>query len=78
MADSPPRLCDQVALRIEEAASLVGLSERSFRDHVLADPDCPRFYAGKSIRLPRRLFEKYIEKRASADTSHESSNLGQT
>ena len=68
MADSSPRLCDRVALRIEEAALLVGLSERSFRDHVLADPDCPRFYAGKSIRIPRRLFEQYVEKLADPDT----------
>lgn len=70
MADQS-RLGDRVALRIGEAAALVGLSERSFRDHVLSDPDCPRFYAGKSIRLPRRLFERYIEKLASADTTPE-------
>ena len=52
---------ERIALRVEEAAALVGLSERSFRDHFLSDPACPRFYAGKSVRLPLRLLEEYIE-----------------
>ncbi len=55
---------ERLALRIEEAAVLVGLSERSFRDHLLADPSCPRVYIGKSVRIPRRLFAEYLEKRA--------------
>lgn len=58
---------ERLALRIEEAAELVGLSERSFRDHLLADPGCPRIYIGKSVRIPRRLFAEYLESRARAD-----------
>ena len=65
---TPLPLSERVALRIEEAAQLVGLSPRSFRDHLLADPKCPRFFCGKSVRIPRRLFERYIEERAHADT----------
>ena len=60
-------IADRLALRIEEAAELVGLSERSFRDHVLADPSCPRVYIGKSVRIPRRLFAEYLEKRAEGE-----------
>ena len=61
-------LSERLGLRIEEAAQLVGLSTRAFRDHILADPKCPRFFCGRSLRIPRRLFERYIEQRALADT----------
>ena len=71
MADSSPPLRDRVALRIEEAAELIGLSVRCFRDHVLSDPDCPRFYAGTSVRIPCGGFKQYIEKRASADATND-------
>ena len=64
-------LSERTALRIEEAAALVGLSERAFRDHILSDPACPRFFAGKSVRLPRRLFEAYIEARSCRDSGIE-------
>ena len=61
-------LSERVALTIAEAAQLVSMSERGFRDHYLADPKCPRLYAGRSVRIPRRLFERYIEQRALTDT----------
>ena len=64
-------LPERIALRVEEAAALVGLSQRSFRDHFLSDPACPRFYAGRSVRLPRQLLEKYIEARAASDSGVE-------
>jgi hypothetical protein len=61
---------ERVALRIEEAAALVGLSERSFRDHMLADPSCPRVYIGKSVRIPRRLFVEYLERQAAREDAN--------
>ena len=64
-------LDERTALRIDEAAALVGLSERGFRDHILSDPACPRFYAGRSVRLPRRLFEAYIESLSGMDSGVE-------
>jgi hypothetical protein len=58
---SEERLClaDRIGLRIEEAAAALGLSERAFRDHIL--PRCPKMYAGRSIVIPKRLFEQFIE-----------------
>jgi hypothetical protein len=65
-------LSERVALRIDEAAASVGLSERSFRDHFLADPACPRIYSGKRVLIPRRLFEQYVEKRVEAEPEPDS------
>ena len=58
----PLRLDDRLALRIEEAAEVIGLSERAFREHIL--PHCPKFYAGRAVVIPRRLFQKFIEELA--------------
>ena len=55
-------LREKVALTVEEAAELIGVSERSFRDHLLIH--CPKFYVGRNVRIPRRLFEKYVEELA--------------
>ncbi len=72
-ANSPP-LWSRTALRIDEAASMLGLSEGAFREHVL--PGCPKFFAGKAVLIPREPFERYIgelgeseglERRISAD-----------
>ncbi len=52
-------LADRVGLRIEDAAAAIGLSERAFREHVL--PRCPKFYAGRSVVIPKRAFEQFIE-----------------
>ena len=52
-------LSERLAYRIEEAAQLVGLSPRAFRDHLL--PTCPKLYAGRAIVIPRRLFEAFLE-----------------
>ena len=62
-------LQSRLALRPREAAFLIGISERCFRDHILSDPDCPRIFIGTNIRLPYRLFQLYLEKRASKETS---------
>ena len=52
----------KVALTVEEAAALIGVSERSFRDHLLIH--CPKLYVGRSVRIPRRLFENFVEELA--------------
>ncbi len=52
-------LADRVALRIEEAASSIGLSERAFREHIL--PRCPKVYAGRAVVIPTRPFVAFIE-----------------
>ena len=57
----PPPLTERIGLRIEEAAAMIGVSERAFRTHVLSDPRCPRVYVGTAVVLPRRRFEQYLE-----------------
>ena len=52
-------LTDRVALRIEEAAACIGLSERAFREHLL--PRCPKLYAGRAVVIPTRPFVAFIE-----------------
>ena len=53
------RLTDRLALRPAEAAELIGLSEGAFRTHLMHR--CPKFYAGRSVRIPLRLFEQFLE-----------------
>ena len=65
MPDAPLCLRDRIALSIEEAAKTIGLSERAFREHLL--PQCPKIYAGRSVVIPRRLFEKFLEELALDD-----------
>ena len=60
-----PGLADRVGLRIEEAAAALGLSERAFRDHIL--PGCPKVYAGRSVVIPKRLFEQHLERLAKGE-----------
>lgn len=55
---------DRIALTICEAAELVGLSENAFRAHLFER--CPKFYAGRAVRIPRRLFEEFVEQLARA------------
>jgi hypothetical protein len=62
MADNPLCLCDRIALRVPEAAAMVGLSEGAFREHLL--PHCPKLYAGRALVIPRRPFEDWLERRA--------------
>lgn len=40
-------------------ATLVGLSDKCFREHLL--PHCPKFYVGRRVLIPRRAFERFIE-----------------
>ena len=65
MADEPLQLRDRIALRPKEAAESIGLSERAFREHIL--PRCPKLYAGRSVLIPQRLFEEYLESLATAE-----------
>ena len=58
-------LSERVALRIDEAAELLGISEGAFRDHLLAD--CPKLYVGRAVLIPRLLFAEYIERLALAE-----------
>ena len=53
---------DRLALRPEEAAAAVGLSEGAFRRYLL--PRCPKWYAGRSVRIPRQAFERFVEELA--------------
>ena len=59
MPDRPENPAHRLALRIEEAAELLGLSEGAFRQHLL--PDCPKFFAGRSVRIPLSLLRVFIE-----------------
>ncbi len=62
---APLRLADRRALSIAEAAQMVGMSEGAFRSHLL--PRCPKFYAGRSVRIPLRLFERFLEELATEE-----------
>ena len=59
MPEGEHDLTQRVGLRIEEAAAALGLSERTFREHIL--PNCPKLYAGRSVVIPLRAFENHIE-----------------
>ena len=74
MADNPLCLRDRIALRIEEAAETLGLSERAFREHLL--PLCPKVYAGRSVVIPRRLFEQFLEQLALAEKQQTEETAG--
>lgn len=66
-AEHQLRLQERAALRIEEAAALVGLSERAFRDHLL--PFCPKFRVGRSVRIPVRRFLEFVENLPDGDAA---------
>lgn len=65
MSDASLCLGDRLALRIEEAAEAIGLSERAFREHLL--PRCPKLYAGRSVVIPKVLFERFLEELATEE-----------
>lgn len=65
MSERTPRR--RLALTISEAAEAVGLSEGAFRAHLLAR--CPKWYAGRSVRIPCRGFELFVEGLAERETS---------
>ena len=58
----PLDLTTRIALRIDEAAATMGLSEGAFREHIL--PACPKLYAGRAVVIPKRLFEHWVEQLA--------------
>ena len=51
-------LTTRIALRIDEAAATMGLSEGAFREHIL--PGCPKLYAGRAVLIPRDLLVRFI------------------
>ena len=51
-----------LAVTVGEAAGLLGLSENTFRQHLF--PRCPKIHAGKSVRIPLRLLQEFIEEMA--------------
>ena len=53
-----PAPTQRLALTIPEAAASLGISETAFRDHLFAG--CPKFHAGRAVRVPLRRFEKYV------------------
>ena len=59
-------LSDRLALRVGEAAALLGLSETAFRDHLLAR--CPRFNAGRVVLIPVRTLEEFVESLAAEES----------
>ncbi len=65
MPEGEPDLTQRVGLRIEEAAAALGLSERTFRDHIL--PACPKFYVGRAVVIPVRAFERFVEELANEE-----------
>ena len=52
-------LSERIALTIEEAAALIGVSENTFRAYIY--PHCPKLWVGRRVLIPRRRFEKFIE-----------------
>ena len=53
---SPPT--PRLALTVSEAAESLGMSATAFRDHLYAA--CPKFFAGRSVRIPLKAFEEYV------------------
>ena len=56
-----------LAFTILEAAAAVGLSEGAFRAHLL--PRCPKWYAGRSVRIPCQAFQRFVEALADEENS---------
>ena len=59
---NPVNPSERLALDVEQAAALVGLSTRAFREYLL--PRCPKFYVGRRILIPRRPFERFVDELA--------------
>ena len=55
----------RIALTVGEAAGMLGMSETAFRDHLYAA--CPKFHAGRGVRIPLRPFEDYVLALADAE-----------
>ncbi len=62
----PPLGLSLLAVTVSEAAALLGLSEGAFRTHLL--PDCPKFYIGRSVRIPLGGLTRFVEELAQAES----------
>ena len=62
----PPLGLTLLAVTVSEAAALLGLSEGAFRTYLL--PDCPRFYIGRSVRIPLGGLTRFVEALAQAES----------
>ena len=58
MSERDPKSPYRVALTLREAADSLGMSETAFRDHLWEG--CPKFYAGRVVRIPVKPFEDYV------------------
>ena len=56
----------RLALRIPEAAAVLGLSEGCFRKVL---PEIEKLHAGKAVLIPVASLEKWLRKRAQAEDS---------
>ena len=70
MADQPPKidLVNRLALSIAEAATVLGVSENSFRSVVM--PEIEKLYVGRRVLVPVVALERWI-----ADSSERDGNV---
>jgi hypothetical protein len=68
--DGRTNLAGRLALRPKEAAEALGVSEGAFRTHLL--PRCPKFYVGRSLRIPRDQFEQFVGELAQEENQNSS------
>ena len=63
-ASVPVDLQGRLALRIPEAAQVLGICENTLRQIL---PELPHFHIGKSVRLPVEPLREWVRKRAEAE-----------
>ena len=62
----PPLGLTLLAVTVSEAAALLSLSEGAFRTYLL--PGCPKFYIGRSVRIPLGGLTRFVEELAQAES----------
>jgi hypothetical protein len=75
VADQKPRidLVNRLALSIAEAASVLGVSENSFRSAVM--PEIEKLYVGRRVLVPVVALERWVADRSEREGSANSSAL---
>ncbi len=63
-ATEPLHLADRLALRPEEAAQALGLSERKLRDIL---PELPHFRVGKAVLLPVEALRAWVQEQTKVE-----------
>ena len=61
MSDQRRKELRRMALTVEEAAETLGMCENTFREHILSDSRCPRFFCGRLVRIPVAPFATYLD-----------------